>query len=72
MNLISFNVRWLGSGPKRAALKESLDKLKPGVILLQEIMTNVGTACEIFLKIKLEWKASAWDYSGIFGGMLVC
>ena len=48
MILVSFNVKGLGSGPKRDSLKSFLDKTKPGVLLLQETMIDTVSTCNYF------------------------
>ena len=48
-----------------------LDKMKTCVILLQETMTNAGSACEYFLKLKPAWRVSSWYSNGLSGGTLV-
>ena len=52
---VSLNIWGLGSKPKRDAFKGFLDILKTIVILLQDTMTNVGSAYDYFLKLRLHW-----------------
>ena len=60
MNLVSVNIMGLGSGPKRATLKILIEKLKPGVLFLQETMSLTRNACDYFLKLKPNWRLVLW------------
>lgn len=71
MNFVSFNIRGLGSGPKRAAFKHFLDVVKPCVVFLQETMAKSVDACNFFLHIKSDWQVCALDARGHLGGTLV-
>lgn len=56
MILLSFNLRGFGGSSKRAALKCILETVKPDIFLVQETMTSGTKACDMFLKIRLDWE----------------
>ena len=71
MNYISFNIRGLGGGPKRAAFKRILDIVCPVIVFLQETMSSGDIACDFFLNLRPGWFVSALDACGHYGGTLV-
>ena len=70
MNLISFNIRGLGSGHKRVAFKHFLEIVHPSVVLLHETMTSSLVSCNYFLKVKPHWCVCIVEF-GLSGGTLV-
>ena len=71
MILVSLNVQGLGNESKRATLKHFLGSLKPGILLLQETMTDGDSSCDYFFKFKPYWFVSVGDSNGLSGGTLV-
>ena len=71
MNLISFNICGLGNSLKITALKILLERVNSGAILLQETMTSLVQACELFLKICPSRLCCGMDVVGMSRGLLV-
>jgi exonuclease III len=54
---VSYNIRGVGGGsPKFLALKIYFKKIRPDVVLIQEMMCEDFKACEVFLKIFPGWE----------------
>ena len=70
MNLVSLNIRGLGSFPKKSTIKILFEKVHPCVVLLQETMSLVVVDCEFSLRMKPFWKCFSLHSSRMFGDLL--
>ena len=67
MILTSFNIRGLGSGSKRIALKHFIEATKLGIVVLQETTMSTSFGCDLFLKIKPCWRVCTSHAVGTLG-----
>jgi len=70
MIITTFNIRGLGGGPKKCALRRLFSTVRPDLILIQETMAPAWRACHYFLNIFPGWEVSAVDSVGHSGGLL--
>ena len=71
MTITSFNIRGLGSGNNRTALKRFIETSKPRIVMLQETMMSTSSSCDFFLRIKPYWRVCTFDATGHSGGTLI-
>eukprot|EP00253_Pinus_taeda_P017747 PITA_17747 len=70
MDIVSMNIRGLGSGPKYLALKHIFLSARPKIILIQESMDDRHTSLTYFRKMFPSWHMAAIDACGHSGGLI--
>jgi endonuclease/exonuclease/phosphatase family metal-dependent hydrolase len=71
MLLLSLNIRGIGGTLKVASVRRLLDRTRPDIVFLQEILTDEQKARDCMLQLQPSWVATVVNSLGTSCGLLV-